>query len=190
MKIERSLNIAVPIERDDGTIYVHSMPIGREIFERYYLPIARAYAAMIGNNLTAFSAPQVAFYLLRDAAKEMNRWDGDDGVERGLMAEIHRLTNVLMPSEKGWVTVPFAEVHAKKMIDDDDLAQVENLLVFFTLASVVPPRKERPTILAMTSVLWDAQTTSSNCTEFANSLSMSKETVSSGGKAPQSSIPY
>jgi hypothetical protein len=165
------------------------MPIPRAVFERYFLVIARTYAEMFTNNLTTFGAPGVAFLLLRETAKQMGRWEGNDGIEQGLMPEIFRLANVVMPGPNGWTAIPFDEARTRKLIDDDDLAEVENRLVFFTLASVMPPKKDRPTILGFASNVWSAQIMSLNCTEFAASLPTSKEIGNSGAEQTKTDQP-
>ncbi|HUZ33896.1 MAG TPA: hypothetical protein VMV19_17580 [Xanthobacteraceae bacterium] len=179
MQIDRALNLVVPVEMPAGPYYVHSAPIGREVFEKYYLPISRAYSQMFALT-SPLAGPRVAALLLRDAAQGLNRWDGEDGVERGLMAEIYRLSNVIMPTANGWTTVPFEEVRGKKLIAADDLSEVENSIVFFTLASVMPFKKERPRILDAASNVWSAQFTSLNVTEYAASLPTSNVTGNTG----------
>jgi len=182
MQINRALNLVVPVETPSGPLYVHSTPIGRAVFEKYYLPISRAYSQMFVLT-SALSGPRVASLLLRDAAKYLNVWDGEDGVEQGLMAEIHRLTNVVMPGPQGWTTVPFEEVKRKQILADDDLSEVENSIVFFTLASVMPFRKEREGVLNAASTVWSAQLTSLNVTEYQNSLPTLTATDNTGANA-------
>jgi hypothetical protein len=187
MKLDRKLNIVVPLETSAGDIYVHSTPISRQIFERYYKPIARAYAAMFSEKFTVYSSPKIAKLLLKDAAQELGMWDGADGVEKGLLPEIRRLTNVIMPGQNGWQTVPF---DGAKMLDEDDVAEVENILVFFTCISAVAPKSDLKTMLGMTSVIWKTQDTSLNCTDFASSLPTSTETENTGATEILSSIPH
>lgn len=183
MQLDRRLNIVLPIERGSDTLYVHATPISRAIFETYYLVLAKAWSALVGHGLNTAAAPGVALLLLRETAQAMDRWQGANGIEQGLLPEIFRLTNVLMPSPQGYQVVPFEEVRRNKSIDDDDLAEVENILVFFTLASVVPPKRDREGIIVGIAAVWNAQTTSSNSTEYLNSLPTLKETGSSGEKA-------
>lgn len=191
MKLDRRLNLVVPVEQDQGTIYVHAAPISSEVFERYFKVIARAYTSIFANNLTSVSAPRVAFLLLKDAALEMGVWEGKDGVESGLLAEIRRLANVALPRPGGgWEAMPYEDVRAQKLIDDADLAEVENLLVFFILISAMSRKKDTSGMLGIVSVLWEAQITSSNCTEFLASLPTSKPPEPTGAKAPASPIPY
>lgn len=183
MRISRQLNIVVPIARDGVAIYVHAAPISRETFEAYYRPIARAYAAMFAEKFTIYSAPRIAKLLVRDSAQELGMWEGPNGVEQGLFPEIRRLSNVVMPGAKGWVTLPFDDAVSSKQLDDDEIAEVENILVFFICVSVMSLKSDLKTMLGITSAIWKTQDTSSNCTEFASSLQTSTETASSGERA-------
>lgn len=190
MQLDRRLNLVAPIHREEGTIYVHSTPISKDVYQRYWRVMARAYAAILSENLTSFAGPQTAYFMLRDTAMEMRVWEGKDGVEIGLVAEIRRLTNVGMPGNNGWEAVPLEDVRTQKLIDDDHLTEVENLIVFFTLVSHVALMEDRKGIMGLVLVLWKAQTTFSNCTEFLASLPTSKPAEPTGAKVPPSPIPY
>lgn len=187
MKLDRKLNLVMPLSTAAGDIYVHSTPISREIFERYYKPIARAYAAMFSEKYTVYSSPKIAKLLLKDAAQELGVWDGADGVAQGLLPEIRRLTNVVVPGPNGWQTVPF---DGARMLDEDDLAEVENILVFFICVSAMSPKSDLQTMMGITSVIWKTQDTSLNCTDFASSLPTSIETANTGATETLSSIPH
>lgn len=183
MHINRALNIVIPIDRGTDTVYVHAAPISRAVFETYYLAIAKTWSALVSHGINAAAAPGVALLLLRETAQALDRWEGTNGVEQGLLPEIFRLANVLMPSPQGWQAIPFEEVRQRKLLDEDDVVEVENVLVFFTLASVVPPRRDRAGILTGIAAAWNASTTSLSSTEYLNSLPTSKETGNSGEKA-------
>ena len=53
MHIDRKLNLVIPVERDTGKVYVHSTPISREAFDRYFMVLATAYAEIVGGPLRA-----------------------------------------------------------------------------------------------------------------------------------------
>ena len=179
MKLDRNLNIAIPIEQYDGPdIYAHATPIGREIFEQYYQVCSRAYASMYAIT-SMIHGPRIAKLALRDAAQALKQWDD---VQQNFLAEIYRLTNIVMPDGNGWTTIPYEQAKARKLISDDDCADLENALVFFTLVSRMESKKDRPK--AIESSAWVVQTTSSNCTEFANSLPTSKEAANTGANPP------
>lgn len=190
MKMDRKLNIVIPVQQGTRTLYVHSSPISRGVFENYFMVLSRTFAAIYNQGLGAVAGPRVAAMMLRKIAQEAGDWEGDAGVERGLMAEIRRLTNVVMPDGSGWATTPFQEVRDRKLLDEDDIAEVENSLVFFTVASAMHRKEELPTVLGMMSNLWGAQIASSNSTEFAASLPTSTPAANTGETATPSRIPY
>lgn len=188
MKLDPKLNIVVPVETEGGTVYVHSMPIRREVFERFFEVIAKAFSDIYsgGTSYALIAGTRVAALTIRKIAAE--RGEAED-VEKGLFAEIRRLTNVLTPGERGWETLPFDEATQRKVIDGDDVREVENALAFFMLESVMHGRVQSRVIIDEAAKLWGAQTTSLNCTEFCTSLPTSIATVNTGETARLSSIP-
>jgi len=189
MKINRKLNLVMPVDRDDGsTIWVHSTPISREVFNTYFLVVSKAFSAMYAEGLSHIAGPRVAGHLLKKVAVSMGVWDGPGGVQNGLVAEIRRLTNVLVPSERGWQSMPFQDVFDKKLIDEDDLEEVDNALAFFMVVSLVHKRRDLPTVLEALT-LWGAQTSSLGCMEYMGSLPTSTPEDNTGGKTPASSLP-
>jgi hypothetical protein len=113
-------------------------------------------------------APRVAAMMLKDTAKEM---EIDEVVQNNLIQEIYRLSNVLLPQPTGgWQTVPFAEAKMKKMVDEESLAEAENALVYFIVASAVHIKKELPMAYQGLKQIWSAQITPLNVTAFSNSL--------------------
>lgn len=195
VKINRALNLVVPVETSDGTtVYIHSVPVPREVFEQHYLVISKTFAAIHQEGLAALSGPRVAALLLKDVAQRTRAvhpgarpgetaWDEPDGVERALLPEIRRLTNVIMPSAQGYQTLPFQTVIDRHLLSDEDLAEVEGVVTFFTVASAMHRRAVLPAFLTGMSSLWGAEVTSSNCTEYAASLRTRTETDSSGETA-------
>jgi hypothetical protein len=122
----------------------------------------------------------VADRLLRKVSKEMGVWDGPAGVERGLMAEIHRLTNVLMPGRGGWETVPIHEAKERGFLDSSEASEVDACIVFFTLMSVMHKKTDLKEVLDGAMSLWGAQIELLNCTEYTNFLKTSTTAASSG----------
>src|SRR4051812_3498357 len=106
MKVDRKLNLVVPIERPEGVIYVHAAPISREVYERHYLVMAKTHTAIFDQGLHFTTGPRVAALMLRDHAQRLGVWEGPDGVQVGLMAEIRRLANVIAPNGKGYGALP------------------------------------------------------------------------------------
>ena len=96
------------------------------------------------------------------------------------MAEIYRLTNVMVLGENGWETIPFNVARQRNLLDGDTASEVENALVYFTCASSIHLKAELSVALEGLSTLWGAQTTSLNATEYMNSLPTSIEEENTG----------
>lgn len=180
MKINKKLNLVVPVETDTGFLYVHSMPITREVFEKYFLVISKAFTVIYNEGLTVTAGPRVAAMMLRTVAEKAGVWDGSDGVENGLMNEIRRLTNIIVPTAAGWSTIPFSE--AKDFLDPDDVSEVEGQIVFFILNSAMHKRSRVEAILTVAANFWGSLITSSNVTEYQASLPTSTTGASIGAK--------
>lgn len=184
MKLDRSLNMVVPVERSDGTMaYIHATPISRDVFNQFFLVIAKTFTAIYAEGLGPIAGPRVAGKLLKKVAADMGQ---ADQVENGLMAEVRRLINVIAP---GSPTLPIAIALAQGVIDQDDVEEAENAIVFFMLVSAMHKKRDVPAILEGAVALWGAQTTSSTCTEYASSLPTLTPAAATGPKAPRSSIP-
>lgn len=177
--IDRNLNFVIPIYDGENIMaWVHSTPVGREVFETYFRVLGRTFSAIHGDDadsLGATAGPRMAYLLLRDEAKKMDQWDGEAGVERGLINEIKRLTNVALPGEKGWETMPYDDAVRNGKIGADDTAEVNNALVFFTVGWWVYPKSRRIQALTGAARMWGGHSTSSNVTAFAAGLQTSTE---------------
>jgi hypothetical protein len=192
--INRQLNLVVPINRADQTkFYIHSSPIRPETFDFYHLVLAKTFSAFAHNGLDPMSGPSVAAMMLRSVAKSTSRgpgvnwWDGPDGVggERGLMAEIRRLSNVILPDDKnGWTNIPLQQALDKGMIDEEERSEVVNLLTFFTVVSLVAPRVDRPRLVNGMAAVYELRTSYLSVMEFANSLKTSTTEENTGEKDP------
>lgn len=192
VKLDKRLNFVVPVldANDNPIAYVHSAPIDRTVFETYFLVVSKTFSAIYGEGLGSVGGPRVAALILKRVAQDMNMWDGPEGVQSGLVNEIRRLTNVIMPGEDGWQTIPFEDAIRQNRIDADDAAEVENAITFFIVSSAMHRRNVLMTILDGAAKLWGALTTLSNCTEFAASLPTSKEAANFGVTAQTSQVPY
>lgn len=189
MRIERNLNLVIPVEREGGTIYVHSTPLSRDVFERYYLVISKTFTRLYGEGLGFTAGPRVAALMLKEVAVSLGQWEGPEGVELGLVSEWRRLSTVITPEEsKGWTSYPLQTAVDRKLLDGDELSEVENCLAFFIVASAMHKRKELPAILAAVGHLWGALVTLLNSTAYMSSLQTSTEDASSGETATASSI--
>lgn len=192
-KVDRKLNIVITVEREEGNIFIHSTPIGREVFERFFMVMSRASAAIWMAGLSVTMGPRVAALQLKKTAEQMQIWenspDGSVGVEHGLMAEIRRLTNVFAPGDNGWSMLPLEMAVSRDMLTEDEIAEVEGELVFFTLESCLRKKSQLPAFLASMAKWSGSQITSLSTTEYRDSLPTSTKAATSGEKAKRSSIP-
>jgi hypothetical protein len=192
MRISRDLNLVLPVDTSVGTVFVHSTPISRAVFEQYWKVLAKASAALVKDGSGAITGPAVALLQLKESAQEVRAsdgrstmWDAPDGVEMGLLPEIRRLTNVLTPaSGSGWQMVPFQEcVSRKEVLSPDDVYQIENVLTFFIATWWTVPPGAREAILNLMASLRGGAITSRTCTECIDSLQTSKGDESTGETA-------
>jgi hypothetical protein len=194
LKIDRRLNFVVPVYDDDGkTIraYVHSTPLAREVADQYFLILGQTFSQLFNQGLGVAAGPGMALRLLTKIAKDRKVWDdnpdtGERGV-RNLVDEIRRLTMVIVPAataKGGWEPVPLQVAVDRKVVSDEDQAEVENAIVFFIAVSATLNRAPRKEMLSQVAGLWDAQLSSLNSTEFVASLTTSTATESSGEKSP------
>jgi hypothetical protein len=187
MNIDRRLHLVIPIVDDEGKnskviAYVHSSSISSEVFHAYYKPMGRALGSIYQSGLFSMG-PRLAHLSLRDAAKELGIWEGEHGVERGLVQEIYRNTVFLRPGKEGWESIPYGQARAQKIITAEDADEIDGAIVFFTLASSLHRRVEAEGIITEASRLWSARIESLNSTEFQNSLATSKKDESFGATA-------
>lgn len=191
MEINRKLNLVVTVDTDHGTIYAHSTPVDRKIFEKYFRIVARVFSnlAAQGAGHLILGAPRIAMLELRQVAQELGALDGPGGVEAGLVNEIHRLTNIVAPNGKGWQTMPRDDAIDAGLISDEDAAEVDNFIAFFTVQSHMAPYADLMPLMDRMGSVWGVQTTSSSCTEWASSLPTSTATESSGETATILSVP-
>ncbi len=185
MRIDRRLNIVLPVEHSDlGAIFVHSAPISRDVFERHFLLLSKAMASMFNEGLGVVTGPGVAALMLRKLAEAADAWDGPQGVKNTLMTEIVRLSNVVMPDPQGggWTTMPLFEALRRGLLDEQDAQEAEDTIVFFICVSSVLRVKQVAPMLEAAGRLWNFTTTSLNSTEYSASLPISTPGASSGEK--------
>ena len=184
MRINERLNLVIPIYGEDNAIvaWVHSMPLSREVFEANYLLIAKTFTLIFGLGLGEMAGPRVAAFLLRDTARKLAGDNPADTAGDALLAEIHRLTNVSLPSEKGWEVWTYDQVLKRKLLSDDDVSEVESALVFFTVVSAMHRRQVAEVLIKGGARLWGAQTSYLNITAFQRSLPTSTTEDSSGAQ--------
>lgn len=171
MKIDKKLNIVAPVETDAGTVYVHSTPISRDVFEAHAKVMAKTFSTIYGD-LGSLSGARVAALLLKEVAEQMGRWAGPEGVEQTLVNEIKRMTNIFVPRAdgKGWQLLPYDSDQARAILDEDDYSEVDGMLVFFTLVSSLHRKAEVRGHLEAAGKYWGFAPTSLNATAYQRSL--------------------
>lgn len=190
IKINRRLNFVIPIDTDAGVVHIHSVPVSREIFDRYYSVIARTFATIYSGRYGMIAGPRVAAKILRTCAEEDGTWEGVGGVENGLMAEIKRLSTAVVPGTRGWETLLIEDAVQMGRVSEEDFEEVLNAIVFFCVASSMHNRKDLAGILGGASKLWGGSTTSLNTTEYAAGLTTSTTAGDTGMNVRKlSSIP-
>ena len=55
MRLDKKLNLVIPIEDDERTIYVHSMPISKQVFEANVFIISKTLSVLYEEGLTVFA---------------------------------------------------------------------------------------------------------------------------------------
>jgi len=189
MKIDRKLNIVIPIETESkGLIYVHSTPISRDVFEQFYLELGKVFSQCfdsINQAHLALTAPQLAYPALKTMTIKAGNWEE---VKKGLINEIVRLTNVLVTGEKGWESIPLDLAIKREILDEDEESEVLSALTFFTAICRVAPKDLRMSFLEMAGSLRSWELTSLDSTEYLNGLTIPVKAVTTGKKAKESSI--
>lgn len=186
MRINERLNIVIPLYRDgdDAYAWVHSTPISREVFDSSYMLIAKTFTAIHSEGLGEVGGPKVALNIMRDVGRQMAGPGGDGAaVTTPLMNEIRRLSSVIVRMRDSWETMPLHDAVIGKLLDEDDVVEVENSLAFFTCASRMYPRNQRQDFMDGAARLWGAQMLSLNSTEFRVSLQTPTEIESTGARA-------
>lgn len=172
MKLDKKLNLVVPVQTSLGYVHVHSMPIGLHVFEQHYLLLSKVFSRMYTEGLNDLGGPRVAALMLRDVAKNDFGQEYAEEMERTLINEIKRLSNVAMPAPdgKGWVTLPYDSNEVRQALDAEDRRDIEGFLCFFTLVSSLHTRRQIPSMMKRPSELWDFRVTSLSGTEWVDSL--------------------
>lgn len=176
--INKALNLVITVESDEETFYVHSTPILREAFEKYFFIMTKAYAEIAGNGLIS-QGDRISSLMLTEVAEEMGKLQQ----AKELLQEIRRLSNVIMATPKGWETIPLDVACGRNLIDDDAVLEIESHLVFFTLISQVLSKKNAAGLLSQLKVFLQWSLTPSTPMEFITGLQTSTETVNIGEMA-------
>lgn len=207
MRLDRRLNLIIPLDREDGTkVHIYHTPISRDIYTQYFRVLNMTGTQIYANDLSFFGGPESAFLMLKEISENTPRpngsgswWEGENGVERGLIEELWRKTQVLVLGTKGWELLPFDVVIApdtsgnwkSDILSEDEAAEVSGSLVFFTVSSFM---KNNPVVsrgLIAAAALFDWQLSSLGLTEYRISLQIltREETTEPSPTATALSIP-
>lgn len=186
MRIDKALNLILPIERDDGVIlFAHSTPVSEETFIAYHRPISITYAQLSADGLVGNGGIRSADLVLKAVSERIGLWadnaaEKSIGVERGLLGEIRRLTNVFAPTKEKWEMVPLEDCVARDVLSSREAREVQAAAVFFTCASRNFPRQNLKEFLQMCSGRIGAHVSFSSCTDLQRSLPTWTGDASSG----------
>jgi hypothetical protein len=156
-------------------VLLYSMPITRDTFELYFQELGAVFKACYGKDddgavHLALVGPQIAYSALKSAATRAKTWDRPGGVQLGLVAEIERLTTISYadPDGGGWKSIPFDTAKKREILDEDEVLEVLNSLVFFTAALKVAPRPLVETMLPVIGESLSWEFGSWSCTDFTD----------------------
>lgn len=182
MQIASDLRLVVPID-DPPRIYAYHSPISREAYQSAFRLLRDAKVAMIGTSARhAFAARGDAALYLRDAGAAMarERDEEGDGGATALLAEIKRLTTVLVPGTAGYDMLPIDAAISARAISADDWSDAEASIVFFTAWAAGTPRREMAKTMEMAAGLIGGSITSLDAMAWAASLRTSIAPATTG----------
>lgn len=178
MKINRAMNLIVPVETDAGTAYIHSTPISKEVYKEHFFILSKTFSMIFSEGLGIVAGPRIAYLMLEKIAQEKGIWDSANGVKNTLVTEIIRLSNLVYPSEgKGWDTKPLDVALDSGVVELDE---VIGEIVFFTCISAINKPDQARGLMSQVSGLWSSATTSLGLMAWIDSLAISKPSGSSG----------
>lgn len=186
MRMSEALNLVLPI----GDLHAHHTPISREVFEANYRMLAATRAALSGKGVIyqMMAGPRIAKLALLDEARSDAEERGEFELDstgkpltndgrpvpslsraQALLGEIQRLTVILCPGAKGWDALPVDAAIRAGHVDEEDWAEAQARLVFFTCICSMESRAERAGIAQATASLMKASITSLPPLEYAAS---------------------
>ncbi len=184
MNIDKNRNLVIPIHRDNGEVlYVHSLPISREIFEAFHGVLSKAFSDLTNNGINIVACLSTARLALMDAAREMNALER---VQAGLIGEIRRISTVIFIGTDGWDSIMMSDAIKRGILTEDEIDEVENALVFFILSMRLFLKAQRPIMIEAMTSLTGYVITSFSSMEYIGSLPTSTQGDST--KAAASSI--
>lgn len=175
VKINKALNLVIPVRKDDEVYYVYSAPIRREAFEKYFLVLTKAYTELAGNGLLSQGA-RISTLMLKQVADDL----GKSHHATEILQEIRRLSNVIACAPSGWESIPLNVAVERELIDPDDVFEIEGHQVFFTLISLVPTKNQAEEMLSHLPDMLGWLLTSSTPMEYIAGLPTLTETANTG----------
>ncbi|MXV36817.1 MULTISPECIES: hypothetical protein [unclassified Saccharibacter] len=174
--INEALNLVVPLSDDRGHVYCP--PLSREAFEQCWKLFARTWSVLESDDLGITTGSAVAALALKEcaesgAANDMEKY-------HAVMAEIRRNTTFIGATSEGFTPVPLATAEKKGWLQEDDRYDVENIIVFFTVASALLPKKRQGRILHFLTLLRDVEASSLTVTQYLDSLRNSTKDDATG----------
>lgn len=126
-KLTSKLNLLVPIEREGAPpLMAYVAPLGREAYDHYVSLLAAAFE----KTITA-GGPWLAIKTMASVIRQIEKNRPDLGM--GFLAELDRLTTVVVPGETGMQAVPVKTALQLGHIDEDDVDGLESVAAFFTV---------------------------------------------------------
>lgn len=174
-----------------GDLHAYHSPIPREVYEANFRLLRDTKVSLLGNSAKhAFAARGDASLYLKEAGRALaaERGVDGDGGATALLADLRRLTVILLPGPKGWEMTPVEVALSSNRINEDDWADAEAAIVFFTSWVAGTPKREKDATAQFAASLIGGSTTSSPAMEWIASLPTS---TGKGTGAPKagSSVP-
>ena len=184
MEIDANQNIIVPI---DDPVQAFSAPLPESIFKANFRVLSRANEEIFGRGMKAalMTGPRTAALAIADAGKRIAEEDGKEGDSgaSAFLAEVKRLTTILVPTDAGFDTLPVDSAIQSGKITAEDWSDVLGALCFFTLGSQFETRRARAGLLEFLAGALSCSLTPLNCEAFADSLTTSKPAGAPRAKA-------
>lgn len=186
MKIDKKLNFASTITRDDGSmVYLHVVPFPYEVVEQN--------CVLLGNLFNNFftlvgsvGAPRVAAMMLRNIIRSQQESGSIASGSPTIIDDIQRLTTVIWNDKGVWKTSPLDAAFKNDIITPDEYREIEGEIVFFMVSSAIQKANLVEGTMGHVLKMYSGQLVSLSTTEYRDSLPKSKtDTATPPQEAPQ-----